>query len=73
MNKTDPKKPPSIVIISLEAKFVLYNCIDATTKNIKVNDNRNDEFVDTAFQIKNNILNEFNLKYLTIFTHFFCI
>lgn len=50
MNKTEPRKPPRIVINSLEAKLFLYNCIDAVTKMIRVIDNKNEAFVDTAFE-----------------------
>ena len=56
INRTDPKNPPTIVINSLDAKLFLYNCIEAVTKIIKVIDSTNEEFVDTAIQLKINEL-----------------
>jgi len=48
MNRTLPRNPPKMVIISLDAKVFLYNCIEAVIRIIKVKDSRNDELVDTA-------------------------
>lgn len=56
INRTEPKNPPTIVINSLDAKLFLYNCIDAVTRIIKVMESTNEEFVDTAIQIKITII-----------------
>ena len=49
MKLSDPRKPPAMVISSLEAKLVLNSCIVAAISRAKVIDNMNDVFELTAF------------------------
>jgi hypothetical protein len=41
----EPKNPPKMVNISLEAKLFLYNCIEAATNKANINESINEVFV----------------------------
>lgn len=50
----EPRNPPANVIISLEARLVLYSCIEAATKVTKISE-RSNEVLELAAVLNNTL------------------